>query len=227
MQWRPIYCQSPRFRPETAGERFIGKKYRRSAGDSCIANEPPENAQWNTPSVCHSGFSLNIHELAKTRHQNKQKHTAHLRIPNSLLLSRITHSRRPNMVDMARCDPLKWLKFGVDPRIPMWMTDQFFTFLNTGRYEFLRCIVIHQGATLQRPYQIQHFIRHSLTMHRPRRSLRCLNGLAYYGRPLSVAWAKSMLYFANVFFFIFFYGCLLRPRLTEVCETFTRGRPWV
>jgi len=39
----------PCFHPETAGERFIGKKYRRSAGHSCIANEPPENAQWNTP----------------------------------------------------------------------------------------------------------------------------------------------------------------------------------
>ena len=33
-----------------------------------------------------------------------------------------------------------------------------------------------------------------------------------------------MLYFANVFFFIFFYGRLiLRPWLTEVRESFTRG----
>ena len=30
---------------------FQWEKYRRSAGDSCIANEPPENSQWNTPSV--------------------------------------------------------------------------------------------------------------------------------------------------------------------------------
>ena len=45
----------------------------------------------------------------------------------------------------------------------------------------------------------------------------------YYEHPLSVAWAKSM--FANV---IFFYGRLmLRPRLMEVCETFTFGGPWV
>ena len=45
------------------------------------------------------------------------------------------------------------------------------------------------------------------------------------GRPLSVA---SMLYFANVFLCFFFYGRLiLRPRLTEVRETFTRGGPWV
>jgi len=37
----------------------------------------------------------------------------------------------------------------------------------------------------------------------------------------------SMLYFANVFFlFIFFYGRLiLRPWLTEVRESFTRGGP--
>jgi len=30
---------------------FRWRKYRRSAGDSCIANEPPENAQWNGPSI--------------------------------------------------------------------------------------------------------------------------------------------------------------------------------
>ena len=48
-----------------------------------------------------------------------------------------------------------------------------------------------------------------------------------YGRPLSIAWPKSMLCFAN-FILLFFYGRLmLRPRLTEVCETFTRGGPWV
>jgi len=47
-------------------------------------------------------------------------------------------------------------------------------------------------------------------------------------RPLSVAWAKSMLCFANVIFYLFFYGRLiLRPWLTEVRETFTRGGPWV
>ena len=37
----------------------------------------------------------------------------------------------------------------------------------------------------------------------------------------------SMLYFANVFY-LFFYGRLiLRPWLTEVRESFTRGGPWV
>ena len=41
--------------------------------------------------------------------------------------------------------------------------------------------------------------------------------LAFYGRPLSVAWAKSMLCFAKVILFIYFYGR----------ETFTRGGPWV
>jgi len=30
---------------------FYWEKYRRSAGDSCIANEPPKNAHWNTPIV--------------------------------------------------------------------------------------------------------------------------------------------------------------------------------
>jgi len=38
----------------------------------------------------------------------------------------------------------------------------------------------------------------------------------------------TMLYFANVFIYLFFYGRLiLRPWLTEVRENFTRGRPWV
>ena len=45
----------------------------------------------------------------------------------------------------------------------------------------------------------------------------------YYGRPLSVSGRP---YFANVFFLIFFYGRLiLRPWLTEVRESFTRGGP--
>ena len=30
---------------------FHWEKYRQSEGDSCIANEPPENAQWNTPLI--------------------------------------------------------------------------------------------------------------------------------------------------------------------------------
>jgi len=49
---------------------------------------------------------------------------------------------------------------------------------------------------------------------------------SYYGRPLSVAWAKSMLCFANVIYLFIFHGRLmLRPRLTEVRETFTCGGP--
>jgi len=37
-----------------------------------------------------------------------------------------------------------------------------------------------------------------------------------------------MLYFANVFIYLFFYGRLiLRPWLTEVRESFTRGGPLV
>ena len=35
--------------PGNRRRAFYWEKYRRSAGDSCIANEPPENAQWNTP----------------------------------------------------------------------------------------------------------------------------------------------------------------------------------
>jgi len=34
-----------------------------------------------------------------------------------------------------------------------------------------------------------------------------------------------MLYFANVFLFIFYGRRILRPWLTEVRESFTRGRP--
>ena len=37
--------------PGNRRRAFHWEKYRRSAGDSCIANEPPENAQWNTPLV--------------------------------------------------------------------------------------------------------------------------------------------------------------------------------
>ena len=37
--------------PGNRRRAFHWEKYRRSAGDSCIANEPPENAQWNTPTV--------------------------------------------------------------------------------------------------------------------------------------------------------------------------------
>jgi len=52
---------------------------------------------------------------------------------------------------------------------------------------------------------------------------------ATYGRPLSVAWAKSMLCLANVIHLFFFLNgrFMLRPRLTEVRETFTRGGPWL
>jgi len=35
--------------PRNRRRAFHGRKYRRSAGDSCIANKPPENAQWNAP----------------------------------------------------------------------------------------------------------------------------------------------------------------------------------
>ena len=35
--------------PGNRRRAFHWRKYRRSAGDSCIANEPPENAQWNAP----------------------------------------------------------------------------------------------------------------------------------------------------------------------------------
>ena len=35
--------------PGNRRQAFHWRKYRRSAGDSCIANEPLENAQWNAP----------------------------------------------------------------------------------------------------------------------------------------------------------------------------------
>ena len=37
--------------PGNRRQVFHWEKYRRSAGDSCIANEPPKNAHWNTPFV--------------------------------------------------------------------------------------------------------------------------------------------------------------------------------
>ena len=46
-----------------------------------------------------------------------------------------------------------------------------------------------------------------------------------YGRPLSVSGVHVIFW---KFIYLFFYGRLiLRPRLTEVPETFTRGVPWV
>ena len=48
----------------------------------------------------------------------------------------------------------------------------------------------------------------------------------YYGRPLSVSGRPC--YILPMFFFIYFFGRLiLRPWLTEVRESFTRGGPWV
>ena len=35
--------------PGNRRRAFHWRKYRRSAGDSCIANKPPEKAQWNAP----------------------------------------------------------------------------------------------------------------------------------------------------------------------------------
>jgi len=37
--------------PGNRRQVFHWEKYRRSADDSCIANEPPKNAHWNTPYV--------------------------------------------------------------------------------------------------------------------------------------------------------------------------------
>ena len=47
----------------------------------------------------------------------------------------------------------------------------------------------------------------------------------YYRRPLSVAWAKSIIFCQC--FFIFYSRLILRPWLTEVRESFTRCGPWV
>ena len=50
--------------------------------------------------------------------------------------------------------------------------------------------------------------------------------LSSYGRPLSVSGRPC--YILPMFFLYFFYGRLiLRPWLTEVRESFTRGGPWV
>ena len=52
------------------------------------------------------------------------------------------------------------------------------------------------------------------------------NVVVCYGRPLSVSGRPC--YILPMFLFFFFYGRLiLRPWLTEVRESFTRGGPWV
>jgi len=49
-------------------------------------------------------------------------------------------------------------------------------------------------------------------------------GFAFYGRPLSVSGRPC--YILPMFIYLFFYGRLiLRPWLTEVRESFTRGGP--
>jgi len=48
----------------------------------------------------------------------------------------------------------------------------------------------------------------------------------HYGRPLSVPWAKSII-FCQCFLFIFYGHLILQPWLTEVRESFTHGGPWV
>ena len=37
--------------PGNCRRAFHWRKYRQSAGDSCIANEPPEHVQWNAPYI--------------------------------------------------------------------------------------------------------------------------------------------------------------------------------
>jgi len=50
----------------------------------------------------------------------------------------------------------------------------------------------------------------------------------YYGRPLSVSGRPCYILPMFLFIYLFFYGRLiLRPWLTEVRESFTRGGPWV
>jgi len=101
----------------------------------------------------------------------------------------------------ARVTLWKWLSILVLIRVWMRMWDHCFTFLTAGKYDFLRYIVIHQGATLQRPYQIRFYTtyvlnliseaytaitwhndrilsHHRATMQRPWRSLRSLSALA-------------------------------------------------
>ena len=56
--------------PGNRRQVFHWEKYRRSAGDSCIANEPPKNAHWNTPQVgssvmCNIGHQVGSWVLCK------------------------------------------------------------------------------------------------------------------------------------------------------------------
>ena len=50
--------------------------------------------------------------------------------------------------------------------------------------------------------------------------------MPYYGRPLSVSGRPCYILPMFLFIYLFFYGRLiLRPWLTEVRESFTRGEP--
>ena len=124
-------------------------------------------------------------------------------------------------------DVRDWLScIATFPPIPVTSTDS-----HSRPWEILRSrpISIHSRKLKVIPISSIPFHSHS---HWNKKSLKKTYSRArrrmISRRPLSVAWAKSMLCFANVIFYLFFYGRLmLRPRLTEVRETFTRGGPWV
>jgi len=75
-------------------------------------------------------------------------------------------------------------------QIRMWMFDRFFTFLNTGRHYFLRYIVTHQGAMLQRPYNIRYGILYHIYSIATGRHCKGLGGVCSI-------WAQSRYFWST------------------------------
>ena len=68
--------------PGNRRRAFHWEKYRRSAGDSCIANEPPENTQWNTPLVSQWTFAKAVyHDVSTSKEGKNHKPTCHVPKP--------------------------------------------------------------------------------------------------------------------------------------------------
>jgi len=123
---------------------------------------------------------------------------------------------------------------------PVWpavLTRQCsFTLVYCYRVNSVSCLCSRHSTVLQATL-IGHFMRspskltistvdhRSAILVRPHlKSHRLLTRYYYYGRPLSVSGRPCYI----LLMFIYFYGRLmLRPRLTEVRESFTRGGPWV
>ena len=85
--------------------------------------------------------------------------------------------------------------------------------------------ITSSSAVAERPRDVScHWIfRKRLCIFRPKGTIQ----IRYYGRPLSVSWRPCYVLLMFLFFYFFYGRLILRPWLTEVRESFTRGGPWV